>query len=149
MVSSNVFDLSHVSKHASCTRTYLKYVCASTASFSGFFLLQDVADDETDNFSQQVFVDQFLSSIAISWKRCVSLIIIMVYQKRMAFSIVLALVKILPMVSVSLFLVRAWSVCNLKLYTKVFGSYPQSSLVQRFQHVRAEQVTSILSECFP
>ena len=47
MVNFSAFALSHVSKHVSCARTYLKYVRASESSLSGFFLLQDVADDET------------------------------------------------------------------------------------------------------
>ena len=50
MVNFSVFALSHVSKHVSCARTYLKHVRASEASLAEFFLLQDVADDEIYHF---------------------------------------------------------------------------------------------------
>ena len=50
MVNSNVFALSHVSKDVFCARTYLKYVRASTASFSGFLILENVRDDENQHF---------------------------------------------------------------------------------------------------
>ena len=50
MVNFSVFALSHVSKHVSCARTYLKHVRAREASLAGFFLLQDVADDEIYHF---------------------------------------------------------------------------------------------------
>ena len=50
MVNSNVFALSHVNQDVFCARTYLKYVRASTASFSGSFLLEDVRDDENHHF---------------------------------------------------------------------------------------------------
>ena len=50
MVNSNDFALLHVNKDVFCARTYFKYVRASTASFSGFFLLEDVRDDENPHF---------------------------------------------------------------------------------------------------
>ena len=63
--------------------------------------LQDVADDEIDFFFfQNGYVDQFLNIVVISWKLCVAPVKIMLYQKRMAFSMVSALLKNLRMVSV-------------------------------------------------
>ena len=56
MVKSNVFSLSHLNKDVFRTRTFLKYVRASTASFSGFSLLEDVRDDENHHFSTFVML---------------------------------------------------------------------------------------------
>ena len=100
MVNSDVFALSHASKHVSCARTCLKYVRASTASFSGFSCCKMLLMMKATIFPT-FFVDQFLNIVVISWKLCVSPV--MVYKKEWyldVFGMVLALLKIFTMVSV-------------------------------------------------